>query len=411
MPSFLSVVPRDGGAAVALRVVDLPILPEWQAEARAKGFSIAARVVDRLHLALRCGRCGCVSLSRVFTLRTARPLCPACLAAARSAAAQAAGVRFLRPDPDDTRYGFYTLPCWHEARRQFGLIARAADGETGLRCDTCHARSLEAEAAARGWSLVGPDPTGNPNYRLYAHVQTNPPASAGDADADRDASACNECDDEVRVNGDEDGDSEGEVDSGDSVRLPQCNGNGGRPETRASCGHVQRIARANMITGRFTCAACGQGWPVAASALYLMCFELPGYGPVVKLGFSRDPVSRLQFQLRVNRALGCFIRRIVPVATGSRAIRIEKRMHTELRRRFPEAVIPPRAWAGLIRVRSEIYDAGLEPVIDAMLDRVEASADGRGDNGSPESGNGRALATEGDGTEAAGGTGRDPSSG
>ena len=50
-------------------------------------------------------------------------------------------------------------------------------------------------------------------------------------------------------------------------------------------------------------------------------------------------------------------------------------MHAELRRLHPDAVVPPRTWRGLIRVRSEIYDGRLEPVIDAMLDRVEAQAD------------------------------------
>lgn len=330
MPSTLLVVPRDGGAALRLPVFDRPVQPDWTRLAARKGYAIVARVKDRLHVALRCDRCGCVSLSHVYTLRTAHPLCPACLCADRSSAAEAAGAVFRRRDPADTRYAVYGLPCGHEVRRQFGLIARAAAGETGIRCEVCHAGALEAEAAARGWSLVGPDPQGDPNYRLYAHT-------AAVARPDQDGKAVS----------------------------------GAAP----ACGHIQRIARGNMMTGRFTCGACGQGWSVAASALYLMRFELPGHGPVVKLGFSRNPISRLRFQLRADPGLACELRRVVPVTSGHRAICVEKRMHAELRRRHPDAVVPPRAWRGLIRVRSEIYEGRLEPLIDAMLDRVAGEGD------------------------------------
>ncbi len=332
MPSTLLVVPRDGGAALRLPVFERPVPDDWPRLAADKGYAIAARVKDRLHVALRCDRCGCVSLSLVYTLRTAQPLCPACLCADRSSAAEAAGAVFLRRDPADTRYAIYGLPCGHEVRRQFGLIARAAAGETGIRCEVCHAGALEAEAAARDWSLVGPDPQGDPNYRLYAH--THLAAQPGE---------------------------DGKAVSG----------------AAPACGHVQRIARGNMMTGRFTCGACGQGWPVAASALYLMRFELPGHGPVVKLGFSRDPVSRLRFQLRAGPGLACELRRVIPVTSGHRAICLEKRMHVELRRLHPDAVVPPRAWRGLIRVRSEIYEGRLEPLIDAMLDRVEGEGNDR----------------------------------
>ena len=330
MPSSLLVVPRDGGAALRLPVFDRPVQPDWTRLAARKGYTIAARVKDRLHVALRCDRCGCVSLSHVYTLRTAHPLCPACLCADRSSAAEAAGAVFRRRDPTDTRYAFYGLPCGHEVRRQIGLIARAAIGETGIRCEICHAGMIDAEAAARGWALAGPDPQGDPNYRLYAHTA--------------------------------------------AVARP---GKDGKAISGAApvCGHVQRIARGNMMTGRFTCGACGQGWAVAASALYLMRFVLPGYGPVVKLGFSRDPVSRLRFQLRADPGLACELRRVVPVTSGHRAICVEKRMHAELRRRHPDAVVPPRTWRGLIRVRSEIYEGRLEEVIDAMLDRVAGEGD------------------------------------
>lgn len=312
MPSsILHVIPSDGGAPVTLPVVDIPLPPHWSEIARSKGYEIAGRVRDHLHLALRCSRCDTVSLSRVFTLRTAQPLCPTCLRTARVRTAADAGIEFRRRDPQDTRYAFYRLPCGHEVRRQFGLIARAARGETGLRCDICHARHLDEEAERQGWSLYGPDPEGDPRYRLYAH------AAAG-------------------------------------------------------CGHVQRIARANMISGRFNCASCGAGWASAESAIYLMRFDLPDYGPVVKLGFSRDPGSRLDYQLKGHRDLAAALLRAVPMASGHLALCTERRMHAELRATYPEAVVPPAAYRGVIRVGSEIYDAGLQPVIGAMLDQVVA---------------------------------------
>lgn len=312
MPSsILHVVPRDGGAPVALPVVDIPLPPHWSMIARSKGYEIAARVRDHLHLALRCTRCDTVSLARVFTLRTAQPLCPTCLRTERAHAAADAGAEFRRRDPEDTRYAFYGLPCGHEVRRQFGLIARAAAGETGLRCDICHAQRLDEEAEQQGWSLHGPDPEGDPRYRLYAHA-------AG------------------------------------------------------SCGHVQRIARANMISGRVNCARCGEGWAKAESAIYLMRFELPDLRPVMKLGFSRNPGSRLDHQLKGQRDLAATLLRVVPMASGRLALRTERRMHAELRATYPEAVVPPSAYRGLIRVGSEVYAAGLQPVIEAMLDRVAA---------------------------------------
>lgn len=312
MPSsILHVVPRDGGAPVALPVVDIPLPPHWSAIARSKGYEIAGRVRDHLHLALRCTRCDTVSLARVFTLRTAQPLCPSCLRTARVRAAADAGIEFRRRDPQDTRYAFYRLPCGHEVRRQFGLIARVAAGETGLHCDTCHAQGLNAEAKRWGWSLHGPDPEGDPRYRLYIH------AAGG-------------------------------------------------------CGHVQRIARANMISGRFGCASCEEGWASAGSAIYLMHFDLPDFGPVVKLGFSRNPGSRLHFQLKGHRDLAATLLRVVPMASGRLALCTERRMHADLRVTYPEAVVPSAAYRGLIRVGSEVYTASLQPVIEAMLDRLVA---------------------------------------
>lgn len=51
------------------------IKPDWIRTAQQKGFNIVARVVDRLHLALQCKRCGHVNKVRLFTLMSAQPLC------------------------------------------------------------------------------------------------------------------------------------------------------------------------------------------------------------------------------------------------------------------------------------------------------------------------------------------------
>lgn len=183
--------------------------------------------------------------------------------------------------------------------------------ETRLRCDTCHARRLDEEAERQGWSLHGPEPEGDQRCRLYARA------------------------------------AEG-------------------------CGHVQRIARANMISGRFGCAACGEGWATAESALYLMRFDLPDFGLVVKLGFSRDPGSRLDYQLKARRDLTATLLRVVRMASGRLALCTERQMHAELRVTYPEAVVPPAAYRGIIRVGSEVYAAGLQPVVEVMLDRIAA---------------------------------------
>ena len=211
------------------------------------------------------------------------------------------------PIPSIT-YGAYRRPTGAPSNK---LIKRVVDGATGVRCEVCHRAREEAEARARGWRFVGPDPDGEPNYRLYVH---------------------------------EDG-----------------------------CGAVQRIARANMQTGRFACGTCGDVWSAEPSTLYLMRFSHPGRRPILKLGMSRDPDSRMRYQLGLPDHMEARILRIVPMETGRAALIAEKRLHGELRRDYPEAVVPPEEFSDYLRVVSEIYDASLEPVILEMLDRVEAA--------------------------------------
>lgn len=283
------------------------IKPDWIAEATAKGFDIVARIADRLHLALRCRECGGLNKVKRYTLMSAQPLCSHCLMQEWTVDAQAAGLDFLRRDSTDRHYGVYRACCGHEVKRQFGFVKRAASGEVKLRCETCQTAFEMNEARARHWTQIGSDPNGNPNYRHYRHDE---------------------------------------------------------------CGHEQRMARVNLQSGRLSCGGCGVDWAAAPSTIYAMSFTLATGRELVKLGYSNDPESRLHYQLKRDPDMPCSILRVVAVPTGRDAIRLEKRLHTMLRREHPDCVVDPSAYKSQIRVKSEIYDASLTAKILAELDAI-----------------------------------------
>lgn len=283
--------------------------PEWIATAKAKGFIFVARVIDRMHLALECQRCGHINRTRLFTLMSAQPLCSNCVELAWRADADAAGLTLLHRDPTHRHYGIYRLDCGHEVRRQFALIKRVVAGATGLRCETCQDAAEVAEAAAQGWDLIGPDTEGDPNYRTYKHTE---------------------------------------------------------------CEHEQRIARVNMQSQRYSCGGCGLDWPAAPSYIYAMRFTTAMGRELVKAGFSRNPWSRLHHQLVVDPAMPCEILRTVAIPTGRKALSLEKRLHASLQRSHPDLIINPAVYRNQIRVTSEIYDASLTPTLLAHLDEIEA---------------------------------------
>ncbi|WP_236939909.1 GIY-YIG nuclease family protein [Falsihalocynthiibacter arcticus] len=285
--------------------------PHWIATAKSKGFDIVARVVDRLHLALRCHQCGALNKVRLFTLMNSQPNCSACIEQVWASDAAAAGLEFLSRDPKNRHYGLYRAACGHQLRRQFELIKRVAALQTGVRCETCHAASEIGVAQARGWHLLCPDPEGDQNYRLYKHMD---------------------------------------------------------------CGHEQRVARVNMQTGRFGCGGCSEDWVAAPSFLYAMSFTLSNGRELVKLGFSRDPGSRLRYQLQRDMDMPCAILRQIPMATGQDAIRLEKRLHAKLLREHADCVVDPASYRTQIRVKSEIYDARLTKTILGHLDKIEVQA-------------------------------------
>lgn len=283
-----------------------PLHARWAEAAQQKGFDLMARVKDRYHLALRCRQCGAVSMTKLYVLMNNRPLCRSCLETARAERATAAGLSYLGPDPDHPQYGLYRATCGHTLRRQFEIIDRVADGRTGLRCETCFARKEQQIAARRGWTRIDADPHGNPNYHLYCHD---------------------------------------------------------------TCGHTQRIARANLGWGQCDCAGCGESWTAKPSNIYL--FEIR-YNDLhlLKVGYSANPVKRQKHQLGLPRDAQVSLLRSVAMPTGHAACTVEKRLHAQLRRRHPDAVVPPEHYQGILNVVSEIYRPWLRAELENQLDRI-----------------------------------------
>lgn len=295
--------------------VDFPraIHARWQALATRKGFRIDRRVRDRLHLALECAVCGAHSAHKLHTLRTAQPACLGCQADRRANDAKAAGFELLSREEGDRHYNLYRLPCGHETLLQASHVGSLAKqgpvpGYIGYHCSICYGRKLNAMAVDLGWRLVGPDPQGDANYRMLAH---------------------------------------------------------------ADCGHQQRVAIANLDTGRFACGSCSDGWASDPSVLYLMRFRVPGQGRFIKLGYSNNPRSRMRYQLRLRADVEAELIDEVQMPSGQKALQLEKTLHRQLASDHPEAVIPQDMLAGWINVTSEIYADTLEPVIRRIFDGLE----------------------------------------
>ena len=288
----------EGNQTIEVRGVTLPtfagvIWPAWRAAAKEKGYDIVARVKDRIHLVLRCHSCGALTVVKLFVFMNNKPRCKGCLLDQKLSGAEAAGLTFLRRDPTDRKNAFYLAACGHELKRQFGFITRIGAGEVAARCEICHLDKERTEARVHDWVLLGPDVAGDPNYRIYRHLTD-------------------------------------------------------------ACNHVQRIARSNLHFGRFSCNECGGTWPSEPSYLYLMRFEMPDRGHVLKLGFFNNPIGRLTFQLRLRNNLGAELLREVPMSTGHAAICVEKKFHTHLKTNWPEQVMSPVGAPGRHPIRDHV---------------------------------------------------------
>ncbi|SIR24298.1 hypothetical protein SAMN05421641_1334 [Paracoccus thiocyanatus] len=299
-----------------LSVSDLPLIihpgelhAHWIEAASAKGFDLIARVRDRLHVALRCQSCGGIHVARHSVVMTAQPLCPHCIENRWREMALTAGLTWLGRDPDHRHYGRYLPPCGHEIRRQFTFVERVASGAVAARCETCLVRREEAEALRVGWTRLGRDPQGNASYRFYRH----------------------------------------------------------------HCGHEQRIARANLQWGQCDCAGCGQSWTAKPSYIYLLDIRHPGTKRhYLKLGYSSHPVKRHKHQLGLPKDAHVEVLRVVAMPTGHAACAMEKAAHAELRRLYPEALVPHPEFNDLMNVVSEIYRPESLAILHETLDRIEA---------------------------------------
>ncbi len=303
-----------------------PIPAAWHAFAKRKGYRIDRRIRDRSHVALECLACGAHTAHKVYTLRSAQPACGGCQVAQQRGNAAKAGFVLKVRDEAHRHYATYRLPCGHEARLQRGRVAKLAaegpvPGRDGFHCDICHLENLQQTAADWGWRVIGADPDGSANYRLLEHE---------------------------------------------------------------ACGHRQRVATANLDTGRFNCGGCGECWSAAPSNLYLMRFGVPGLGCFVKLGYSLNPGSRLRSQLGLRRDVEAELIDEVPMPSGQVALRIEKGLHRQLKADHPDKVIPRGELEGWINVTSEIYAAEAEPIIRRLLDEVESPRWPRQDTPKPK---------------------------
>jgi len=287
-----------------------PVPEAWARIARDKGFRVHGRIRDRYHVALECDACGGLTAHKAFTLRRAQPRCGACAEADLADAARAAGLIFLRRDGRNHHYGLYRAACGHVIKRQFEFVERVAAKQTDVRCEKCLRARERDEASQRGWERLGRDPQGNANYRMYRH----------------------------------------------------------------SCGHSQRVARVNMMWNQVKCAACGGAWNSSPSFIYLARIEMTSRGiHLLKLGFSKTPVKRLKHQLGLPRSAKVDLVRVLPMASGHVARAQEAAVHATLRRRHPDAVVPPEVYAGTLTVRSEVYEAWAFDLIMRHLDRIEAA--------------------------------------
>ncbi|PRY82922.1 GIY-YIG nuclease family protein [Donghicola tyrosinivorans] len=302
---------RRAPAHVAHILIDHRLAkPSWHSLASQHGYRYFGRDPKiRAQVYLRCLSCDGVMAVHTHVLRTARPECTSCYLRAMAREATAAGLEFLRPCPHDSHRGIYRASCGHEVSRQRVFVQKIGAGKVALRCETCLENRNAAEARKHGWILLGAPSNGDPNYRRYLHH---------------------------------------------------------------GCSHQQDITVSNMLSGRFACHSCSEGWLSDTSYIYLDYFELPdGAGEFVKVGMSRRPEARLRHQFDLADGVHAEVLEKIRFDTGAEALRAEKQIHKTLRDAHPEWVVSAEEldWIG---VTSEIYRIEALPRIRKLFADLRA---------------------------------------
>jgi hypothetical protein len=285
-----------------------PIHPQWHAAAAEKGYHVLARVKNKDNLALACKKCRGTFVCRHSVLTGFQPQCPNCKEARWIADAKVNRLTFVKRDEKDRHYGHFLVSCGHTKRLQFSRTKKVATEGGEIVCESCTIERYKREARAYGWELVGPDPEGDNDYRLYRHAD--------------------------------------------------------------GCGESCRVLIGNMKTQRFQCPSCGKGWSNEPSSIYFAEIDL-GKRTVLKLGFSGNTYSRFEYQLFVRKVLPYRILAEIHFPTGRAALRAEKKVHKRLIERFPDGVVPHTVYRKHLKVKSEIYRPELRDAIFAELAEVE----------------------------------------
>jgi hypothetical protein len=176
----------------------------------AKGFQLVGRGQKSSDLQLRCDTCKQHLQVRRSVLINNAPLCSHCIWIRRFDDALATGATIVTPVQGNHKLANLTLACGHDAQRQYGRLAKAAQGGHELSCETCREARYTAQAEESGWSLIGPAACNKTGYRHYQH----------------------------------------------------------------HCGHSQDFAIVNVDNRQLDCAGCGETWASKPSKIYLFEIDL-----------------------------------------------------------------------------------------------------------------------------------------
>jgi hypothetical protein len=188
----------------------LPIPPRLYDDARQKGFLLVDRGRRSSDVKLRCKTCQQIQQVRRSVLVNNAVECKNCLWMGRINDAMAVGATILTPDRGSHKKVSLALSCGHVVTRQYGRLAKAAQGGHALGCETCREARYVKEAEGSGWGLIGPSQNAKNGYRRYRHY----------------------------------------------------------------CGHSQDHAIVNVENRQLDCASCGETWASKPSCIYLFQIEI-----------------------------------------------------------------------------------------------------------------------------------------